>query len=248
VTGGVGAVAANRDGSRIVVSDGYDVTRLYDTESGREVTAIPTSAEDFGGLVSTLALSGDGSKLAVGGPFETVKVFDIASGTVLLKLSGSRGPAERKRVFAIDDVGKRVAAVVPEGELTVYELDDERKQSKRTLPSPAYRIAFSRDGKSILIACFDRTLQVWDAATLTELARIPYQSTVRALTFGAKDSRLRILSDDGTVRDALWRTKDVIERACAIIGRNFSEVEWSRYFPQEPFRTTCQKMSGTITE
>ncbi len=236
----VSALSANYDGSRIAVSDGYWVTRIYNTGAPEEVTTLRTPSGAFGGLVGALALSGNGSRVAVGGDFEILFVYDIPSGRRLLELTGNRGPASRRLVFAIDDAGKRVATVTPEAELIVYDLEDTREPSKRVLPSRAYRLAFSKDGNSIAAVCLDRTLQVWNAVTLEEEARIPFQFTVCGLAFGEADSRLRILSCDGTVREAVWRPEDVIDRACAVLGRNFSESEWSLYFPGEEYRPICR--------
>jgi hypothetical protein len=30
-----------------------------------------------------------------------------------------------------------------------------------------------------------------------------------------------------------------VNRACQIAGRNFTQAEWTQYFPDEPYRITC---------
>jgi WD40 repeat protein len=235
------AVAANRDGSRIAVSDAYNFARIYDTRSGQEIARVTTPAEDFGGIVDALALSGDGSRLAVGGDFEIVRVFDVSTGKLLLKLSGNRGPAERKAVFALDDAGQRLAVVSPEGTLTVLPLDGSRPQTTRDLASPVDRLAFSQNREYLVLDGLDSTIRVLDAISLEERARIPHQLNVAAVTFAADNTRVRVALYDGSVRQSQWRPQDLIAQACSVIGRNFTKSEWPRYFPDQPFRPICAR-------
>jgi WD40 repeat protein len=241
IPGGSSAVAANRDGSRIAVSDAYDFARVYDTHSGQEIARVVTPAEDFGGVVDALALSGDGSRLAVGGDFEIVRVFDVSTGKPLLKLGGKRGPAERKTAFALDDAGQCLAAVSPEGTLTIFSLDGTRPLTTRDLASPVRRLAFSRDRKYVVLDGLDSTIRVLDATSLEERARIPHQLNVAAVALTDDNTRVRVALHDGSVRQSVWRPQDVISQACSVIGRNFSRSEWPRYFPDEPFRPICDK-------
>jgi hypothetical protein len=41
-----------------------------------------------------------------------------------------------------------------------------------------------------------------------------------------------------------YRIDSWVERACAIAGRNLSEVEWAQYFPGEEYRATCPQWSA----
>lgn len=241
IRGSSSAVAANRDGSRIAMSDAYDFTRIYDTHSGQEIARVVTPAEDFGGIVDALALSGDGSRLAVGGDFEIVRVFDVSTGKSLLKLGGKRGPAERKTSFALDDAGQRLAAVSPEGTLTISFLDGTRPLTTRDLASPVGRLAFSRDREYVVLDGLDSKIRVFDATSLEERARIPHHLNVAAVALTADNTRVRVALYDGSVRQSIWRPQDLIAQACSVIGRNFSQSEWPRYFPDEPLRPICEK-------
>ena len=50
------------------------------------------------------------------------------------------------------------------------------------LPDEAYRVAFSRDGKTLAAGCLDETVQLWDMATGTSISTIPvYGQSVLAL-------------------------------------------------------------------
>ena len=40
----------------------------------------------------------------------------------------------------------------------------------------------------------------------------------------------------------LWRTKDLQDRACTRLTRNFSREEWSRWFPKQTYRQTCPNL------
>ena len=242
IAGVSSAVAANRDGSRIAVSEAYgDFARIYDTRRGKEVARVATLPEDFAGSVNALALSGDGSRLAVGGDLEIVRVFDVPTGRLLLKLIGKRGPADRKAVFALDDAGQRLAVVSPEGTLTMFPLDGTRALTTRDLVSPVSRLAFSRDREYLVLDGLDSTIRVLDATSLEERARIPHQLNVAAVALAADNTRVRVALYDGSVRQSVWRPRDLIVQACSVIRRNFSQSEWRRYFPDEPFRPICEK-------
>ena len=44
------------------------------------------------------------------------------------------------------------------------------------------------------------------------------------------------------------RAQDLIEDACARVGRNLTEAEWSRYMEDTPYRVTCPKLNPAAVD
>jgi hypothetical protein len=51
-------------------------------------------------------------------------------------------------------------------------------------------------------------------------------------------------SDDHTARLWLLQVNGLVELACTIVGRNFSDDEWKLYFPSQPYHKTFPDLPG----
>jgi WD40 repeat protein len=235
-------LAANRDGKRLAVSNGFTDTSVWDQATGAEIGSVATRPEAFAGIINSVALSGDGRRLALGGDFESLAVFDVVTGRTLF----SPRPNPNRRVsgaplaFALDDTGHRVAVAAENSTLTVYDVDSGRSLATRALSERAVVLAFSADSRLLATESADRVLQVWNGNTIEELARIPHTFDVVGLSLS--DERLRVLRPDGSMVDVVWEPGRLIRAACTAIGRNFSPAEWVRYFSDETHRKTCAQL------
>lgn len=190
------ALAFSPDGEMLATAS-YDKTiKLWDVASGRELRTL----RDHIDAVYALAFTPDGSRLLSGSGDRSVKIWNPATGERLYTLGD---PIDGINSIAIHPSGTRVTAGGYDRTIRVWELGEDGGELLNVLiahQSTILRITYAPDGKKIVTAAADRTIKVFDAETLEELASLDSQSDwVMSLAYSPDGSHLAAGRFDGSL-------------------------------------------------
>jgi WD40 repeat protein/tetratricopeptide (TPR) repeat protein len=207
---------------------GVSHVALWDIDTGTELARLAgaTDLPDFrvnesAGPVGALAFSPDGKYLAAGfgaklfvmsenSPFP-VKVWEVATRRPIRRLYGHTNYCISLD-FSRD--GTLLASVSRDGKAILWSTatwksvqtlknQDRDPQNRRSQLEPASDGAFSPDGKTLAVASYGGTVQLWDAATGKLLETLKgHPSAVNAVAFSPDGRTLASGGVDQTVR--LW--------------------------------------------
>jgi WD40 repeat protein len=134
---------------------------------------------------------------------------------------------------------------------TVILWDVSRPASPRQLAvlrghsGPVFDASLSPDGRMLASSSGDKSIILWDIsdpASPRQLAILQgHSDAVYDTAFAPGGDMLASGGNDRTV--ILWNMNPVslAQRACEIVGRNFTGSEWSQYFAGEPYHSTCDQ-------
>ena len=171
-TGPVWSVAFSPDGKRLA-SAGAEYgepgeVKVWDAATAQELLTL----KGHTGAVSSVAFSPDGLRLASASVDGTVKVWVAATGQQSLTLKGHIGEVLS---VAFSPDGQRLASAGGYNDKTVKVWDAATGQESLALKghaSPVYCVAFSPDGQRLVSASGDRTVKLWNVATVTTIPEL----------------------------------------------------------------------------
>jgi WD40 repeat protein len=226
---------------------------VFEATSGREVRVLG------GDSISAVALSDTGKYVVV-----------ASRGAYVFETSGQRGSRQLNAGDLIESVafspdGKLLALGVRDRSVSVYKVDtwqhvaelhhkDEEKEIFQVRS-----VVFSSDG-TLLASVTENptrseqergaTLRVFDVRLATELIRVPLHETPLFMGFSPDRAFLEIAVGNKHIRLERFplRVQDLIEDACARVGRNLTAAEWSRYMEDTPYRVTCPKLNPAAVD
>jgi len=116
-----------------------------------------------------------------------------------------------------------------------------RKQIGDALPfaqGDIANLAFSPDGSILAIGSYDATISLWDVATRQTIGKQLVGDAVYDIAF---DQSGTTLASVGGLDVLLWDLdpESWIQNSCQRAGRNFTQAEWSFYFPGAAYRIVC---------
>ena len=211
---GANGVAFSPDGKILAAGTENLTVELWNAETGAHIATL--GRYEYRGRVHqvfSLAFSPDGKTLATGTWHGSIKLWDVATRTEITTFTLS---ASRSRIMslAFSPDGKILAAGITDdwtGPNIVRLWDMATKSQLPPLIGHTHgvqSVAFSPDGKTLASGAFDSTIGLWDVATKTEIANLPYENTVTSVSFSPDGKTLVSTAFNNKV--AFW---DVDKRA-----------------------------------
>ena len=251
-TGQLVASSAFLRGNRLIaVFDPHSDKIYVEGANGVLVTLDRATMEEsydpvaVGGDVTALAVHPeDGSVIAFRRDASFVRV-DPEHGKILSSApAGTLSAEQLSGVFSPD--GSVMVAADPEDYLRLLDVDTlDWVGTGLRFPWDG-RVSYAPDGSQFATVQADR-IRLWDGRTGAYQASVPLPDrTSVSISYLPDSTRLLAAATDGRTWTIDTRTSSWVERACETAGRNLTQDEWRRYFPNEPYDVTClQWPAGT---
>lgn len=194
-------------GGPILASAGYDHKILFwNMTDGKIINTATTS-----GALKALAMSPDGKTLASAGEDMVVQLWDVASAKPTAKFADHK---DWILCLAFSQDGKQLASGAFDGTVCLWDVAGAKKLASlpappnplpKTLPDPipAQALAFSPDGKTLLLGGADGNIQLINLADGKIVRALPgHTSAITGLAFHPSGNVLASSSKDRTLR--LW--------------------------------------------
>jgi eukaryotic-like serine/threonine-protein kinase len=203
--------------NRLLASAGGTEVQVWDVATGKELAHFDGHADLYNG---GLSFSPDGQRLAFVGANSTIEVWDLVKREQVTTFRGHTGSimcitfSSDGRQIASGGVGKPRfdLTLLQPGEAKVWDAATGKEiLALPTQPMHIAGVAFSRDGKRLVTASWDKTARVWDLENGKELLVLRgHTSYVLSAAFSKDGRRLATASYDHTVKVWDWPTGEEV--------------------------------------
>lgn len=178
-------IALSPDG-KLLATGAYDQKiRLWDSQTGTELKML----KGHNGSVNALAFRPDGKVLASASSDRTVKLWSVPEGA---RLDTFSQPLKEQNAIVFSLNGQQLFGVGMDSRIRVWQISASAKEGSNSLVTSRFAheggiigLSLSRDGKWLASSATDRSMKIWDAASLTEKVILEKQPDWSpALSFG----------------------------------------------------------------
>ena len=164
---------------------------------------------------------------------------DLEAGLVL-----TRGrPGFLTNGAALSPDGRLVAVIGSGGEVGLMDArtGDHVRPPELGHDDRGGSVSWAPDSSAYVTTALGGTVALWDGQTGELLGSVQLPERRSASAQFAADGTTVVI---GTYTDALYEwdttTEHAIDFACALVGRDFTEAEWRRWFGERPYQPTCR--------
>ena len=152
------------------------------------------------------------------------------------------GEREGNTDVAFSPDGRQLAVTTQSGRLYVVDVETSRPNEPVTFPSALVQAEWLPDGRTLAVVSADGEVALVDAARgqLRAAPMSPSAGRPAAVYVLAEEpNALVVMTGVHPARRWPLDTDTLIERACAVAGRDLTRTEWAQFLPERPLRPTC---------
>lgn len=245
------------DDSRLLLcADGHE----FDPDDGNLVVVDTATWEvapervPVGGAVQTLELSPDRTLIAAGmtipavdeSPPGAVKLLDAQTLDVVREMT--LGPDAFPYDLSFSPQGDKVAVGVHTGLVYVFDVAGGQMvhPPARAHQDFVQQVEWLPDGRTVVSTGGEGMVTLYDVERGLVRATLPASPRERkAFTYLLRVNEDAVTAVAGEHRGVVYPLDpgEWLRKACAVVGRDLSEDEWSAYLPERPYRRTCGERS-----
>jgi WD40 repeat protein len=242
-TGAVDAVSFSPDDRFLATGSADHTARVWDAKTGREVCRMA-----HGAGIRKLSFSPDGKEIATVGDGQAARLWDATTGQETARAvhessvnAVAFSPNGRFLASASGHVRlKGEARALVDPVVSLWDLDVGRTINQTIHQGSIAQIEFSRDGRYLATASWDRTAKVWDPVTGKERLRILHDDRVLAVALSGDGQWVATGSIDGVahLRHVADGRETTLPRAAGGVG--------TMAFSQDSRHLAIGTMDGTV--
>jgi WD40 repeat protein len=185
-----------------------------------------------------------------------IQLWDTSDLSAKKELGSLKGFPKAIKTIAFSPDGTLFAAGCDDKTITIWDISKPAAPRKLSTLSGhsdwINTVVFSPDGKILASGSDDKNIVLWGVEDPNDIVQIGtlkgHLSSVSEVFYSA-DGRA-LLSRERTGPAFLWDIdpSSWMDKACHIVGSNFSDDKWAQLFPDKTYRETCVNMLLTSIE
>jgi WD40 repeat protein len=213
---------------------------VYDARTGNEELA-PMDVDVFPLGLGFLVWSTDGSRLFTGGQDGTLRAFETSTWKRMWEQVLAPDQSALRLGHLLED---EVTLIVPveSGEVFLVNSVDGNVQGEpfSAAGTQLQNAVMADHGRKLVAMSRDGKLRIWDVATHRQLGTALNGHVLVSIALDKIDEEHVISGGGVDGRIITWDLSgdNIVDRACALAGRNLTRSEWLRYVGGE-YHVTC---------